>query len=398
MEGYMRKSDKKINLLQNKKIAILGGGMAGLTLARLLQIQNADVKVYERDFNQSVRVQGSTLDLHPGSGLEAMKRAGLLDEFYKHHRPKASKMLIVDRMLNIRFDDHQFTKITSENRPEIDRGPLRDILLNSLIRETVVWDSHFLSMTKETNGWRLHFKNGASAFADLVIAADGANSKIRPYLSSLKPIYSGITLIQGDVDDAKRNVPDLFSASKDGKIMAFDDEKMIGLGSKADGSIMFVLCFKCPENWAARIGINFKEKDQVLTWFKKEFSTWSDRWQELLTASDVSFIPRPQFYFPLEQTWETQENLTMIGDAAHWMPPFAGEGANVAMQDSFELADVLTSGQFSDMKSGIAHFEKEMVLRGASATKQTLENTEKMFAKNGLEQMLSFFGQVHESS
>ena len=387
----MRESEPKNKLLQNKKIAIVGGGMAGLTLARLLQIQNADVKVFERDFDQSVRVQGSTLDLHESSGLEAMRRAGLLAKFYEQHRPRASNMLIVDRRLNIRFDDHEFAKITSETRPEIDRGPLRKILLDSLMPETVVWDSQFHSMTKEQSGWRIQFKNGSSIFADLVIAADGANSKIRPYLSSVKPIYSGITLIQGDVDDAERNVADLFSVAKGGKIMAFDDEKMIGFGTKADGSLMFVLCFKCSEKWVAQSGINFKEKERVLTWFKKEFSSWSDRWHELLSASSVSFIPRPQFYFPAGQTWETQESLTMIGDAAHWMPPFAGEGANVAMQDSFELAEVLTSGQFTDMKKALSHFEKEMVRRGDSATKQTLENTEKMFAKNGLEQMLSFF-------
>src|SRR5215470_11164503 len=104
-------------LLQDKKIAIVGGGMAGLTLARLLQMQNADVKVFERDLNRDVRVQGSTLDLHEGSGLEAMKRAGLLDEFYKHHRPVASQMRLVDKSLNIKFDDHDFAKVTSEIRP-----------------------------------------------------------------------------------------------------------------------------------------------------------------------------------------------------------------------------------------------------------------------------------------
>ncbi|HEY0262851.1 MAG TPA: FAD-dependent monooxygenase, partial [Chitinophagales bacterium] len=177
-------------LLQNKKIAIVGGGMAGLTLARLLQMQNADVKVYERDFSRNVRDQGSTLDLHEGTGLEAMKRAELLDEFYKHHRPDASKLRLIDRAFNIKFSDFDFEKMTAETRPEIDRAPLRNILLDSLKPNTVVWDSNFASMQKEENGWRIHFKNGTNAFADLVIAADGANSKIRPYLSDTKPIYS----------------------------------------------------------------------------------------------------------------------------------------------------------------------------------------------------------------
>jgi len=381
--------------IKNKKIAIVGGGMAGLTLARLLQLENADVTVYERDFDQNVRVQGSTLDLHKGTGLEAMKRAGLLDEFYQHHRAVASKMLLVDGSLNIKFDDHDFAEFTSETRPEIDRAPLRDILLNSLQPNTVVWDRQFTSMKKENAGWRIHFKNGTDAYADMVVAADGANSKVRPYLSLLKPIYSGITLIQGDIDEAKINAPRLFSFAKGGKVMAFDDEKFIGFGSKDDGSVMFVACFKCPENWLRESGIDFKNKDQVLSWFKAEFSTWSHIWHEFFSANTVQFTPRPQYYYPLDQKWETQENLTLIGDAAHRMPPFAGEGANVAMQDSFELAEVLTSGKFSDIKTAIGHFEKDMIARGADSTRMTLENTERMFSKTGLEQMLSFFKTIH---
>ena len=169
----MENSSSKIKLLQNKKIAIVGGGMAGLTLAKLLQLQNADVKVFERDFDQYSRVQGSTLDLHKSSGLEAIKRAGLLDEFRKHHRSDASKMVLVDRGLEIKFDDHSFAKFTSETRPEIDRAPLRAILLNSLLPGTVDWDSHFSSMVREASGWRIRFKDESSVYADLVVAADG---------------------------------------------------------------------------------------------------------------------------------------------------------------------------------------------------------------------------------
>jgi 2-polyprenyl-6-methoxyphenol hydroxylase-like FAD-dependent oxidoreductase len=381
-------------LLQNKQIAIVGGGPAGLTLGRLLQMQNADVRVYERDFNREVRVQGSTLDLHEGSGLEAMKRAGLLDEFYKHHRPVASRLRLVDKMLDIKFDDHDFAKITAETRPEIDRAPLRNILLNSLKADTVVWDSHFISMEKQNNGWLLHFKNGPSAYADLVIAADGANSKIRPYIIDTKPTYSGITLIEGNIYDAEKNTPKLFAFAKGGKVMAFDDEHFIGYGTKGDGSIMFVANFKTPENWLAQSGIDFTNNKQVLAWFKKEFAGWSDEWQEFFTSENVYFIPRPQYYFPLDQTWETQQNLTMIGDAAHRMPPFAGEGANVAMQDSFELAECLMSNKFSDIRTAISHFEDQMIARGAAATQETLENTEKMFSKTALKQMLAFFSQV----
>jgi 2-polyprenyl-6-methoxyphenol hydroxylase-like FAD-dependent oxidoreductase len=382
--------------IKDKTVAIVGGGMGGLTLARLLQMQNADVKVYERDLNCEIRVQGSTLDLHEGTGLEAMKRADLLDDFYANYRPVASKMRIVDKALKIKFDDHSIETTVSENRPEIDRAPLRDILLNSLKPDTVVWDSHFVSMEKQNGGWLLLFKNRTSAYADIVIAADGANSKIRPYISDIKPIYSGVTLIEGNIYNAEKNAPKLFEFTKGGKVMAFGNEQFIGYGTKGDGSIMFVASFKVPENWVTQSGIDFKNKDQVFTWFKEAYATWSDEWQEFFTNDDVHFILRPQYYFPLNQTWETQENLTMIGDAAHRMPPFAGEGANVAMQDAFELSECLTGNKFPDIKTAISHFEKQMVTRGAEATQDTLQNTEIMHSKTALEQMLAFFSQVLE--
>lgn len=378
-------------LVQDKEIAIIGGGIGGLTLARLLQLQDAQVKVYERDFNREVRVQGSTLDLHEGTGLEAMKRAGLLDEFYTYHRPVASRMRIADKNLHVRFDDHASETTIAEHRPEIDRAPLREILLNSLKPDTVTWNSQFVSMEKQQDGWLLHFGNGTTAYADLVIAADGANSRLRPYLSDEKPVYSGVTLIEGNIYQAAKNTPGLFEFSKGGKVMAFGDEQTLLYGTKGDGSIMFVASFKVPENWLEQSGIDFTNRAAVYNWFKKAYTGWSSEWDEFFTNDHVSFIPRPQYFFSSDQSWPTQHNLTMLGDAAHRMPPFAGEGANVAMQDAFELADCLTGRRFTDLKTAIAHFEKDMQQRGAVATQETLENTERMHSATALEEMLGFF-------
>lgn len=381
-------------LIENKKIAVVGGGMAGLTLARLLQMEGADVQVYERDFSRDVRVQGSTLDLHEGTGLEAIKRAGLIDEFYKYHRPTASKLLIVDKNLHIKFDDHDHIAAVAENRPEIDRAPLRDILLNSLNKNTLVWDRNFVSMEKHGEGWILQFKNGQTAYADLVVAADGANSKIRSYLNAPNPIYSGITLVEGNIYDAHKNAPKLFEFTKGGKVMAFGDEQFIGYGTKGDGSIMFVASTKAPEHIFAERGNDVNIKQQVSKWLNDNFSGWSVAWNEFFANENVSFIPRPQYYFPLDQCWTTQSNLTMIGDAAHRMPPFAGEGANVAMQDAFELAACLTNGNFENLEIAISYFENQMIQRGAEATQDTLENSDRMHSATALQQMLDFFGEI----
>src|SRR3954469_21200941 len=118
-------------LLQNKRVAIVGGGPGGLTLARLLQTKGVDLKVYERDINKYARVQGSPLDLHEESGLAALRKANLMEEFKKNYMPGADKMVIVNELTEIAFSDHD-TKpdenFDSEHfRPEIDRGPLRNM-------------------------------------------------------------------------------------------------------------------------------------------------------------------------------------------------------------------------------------------------------------------------------
>src|ERR1700744_43290 len=127
-----------MNVISNKKIAIVGGGPGGLTLARLLQMNGADVTVYERDINRDVRVQGATLDLHQESGLKALKEAGLMEAFKANYRPGADKMTVTDKHANVLHeDDFEYGLDNEFARPEIDSGPLRDILIDSLQTGTI---------------------------------------------------------------------------------------------------------------------------------------------------------------------------------------------------------------------------------------------------------------------
>ncbi len=136
-----------MNPIHHKSIAIIGGGPGGLTLARLLQMNGANVKIYERDVNRQVRVQGATLDLHDDSGLKALRAAGLMDAFKANYRPGADQMKVLDKNATIYLDESFATNEENDfSRPEIDRGPLREILLDSLQPDTVVWDSQFLSL------------------------------------------------------------------------------------------------------------------------------------------------------------------------------------------------------------------------------------------------------------
>lgn len=382
-------------LPENTTVAIVGGGPGGLTLARLLQQKKTHVKVYERDADQHARVQGSPLDLHQDSGLAALKEAGLMEEFKKKFMPGADREKIMNEKAEVLFSDHHSKE--EENfdhehfRPEIDRGVLRKILLASLQPETVVWNSHFLSMEPQENGWMLHFNNRPPVYADLVIGADGANSKIRPYLTDIRPFYTGITMLEGNIPDAAQSAPQISGLLNGGKIMAFGDNRNILIGQKGGGEIGFYASFRAPEDWKTATAMTHPDHAHVLEWFRTAYPGWSSIWEELFTSAALPFIPRPVYCMPPDQHWEAQPNLTMLGDAAHVMPPFAGEGVNMAMLDALELSRVLLSEDYTDLHQAISLYEEAMRKRASVIAAQSLENGEKMHDRNALQTMVHMF-------
>jgi len=384
-------------LLQDKTVAVVGGGPGGLTLARLLQLKGVDVKVYERDENRDGRVQGATLDLHFESGLKALEEAGLLEAFKANYRPDNDRYRILDKNGVIFHDDHEKEStgdfVDEWFRPEIDRGPLRDILLDSLHPDTVVWDSHIISLEKISNSWKIIFKNGSTAVADIVIGADGANSKIRSIVTPIKAVYTGATYLVGNIPDLEKNAPKISALLKGGKISAMGDSKMIFASAKGDGSLDFYICRKTNINWAKESGIDLKDNKQVLEWFKNEFNGWDNIWLELFDYENIEIIPRPLYSMPLEQHWETQPNITLLGDAAHLLPP-NGEGVNTAMLDALDLTESLTNGKFTDLQSAIAHYEKQMFARFVEEGKVTADMMDWMFSSDGLKIMVEMLNEL----
>jgi len=377
--------------IKNKKIAIIGGGPGGLTLARLLQMNGADVKVYERDASRAVRVQGATLDLHYDSGLKALAAAGLMDAFKANYRPGADRMRVTDKNAEILFEDSFEADDDNElARPEIDRGPLRNILLDSLQPGTVVWDSNFISMS-EGDGFLLYFKNKSSVYADIVIGADGANSRIRPFVTPIKPFYAGVTALEGAVYNSETAVPNIHRLLQGGKIFAPGDEKCLFVNSKGDGSLAFYTSCKTPETWVNDCAIDFSDRLQTLAWFKQEFNGWDGIWDELFENANGGLIPRPQYCMPFEQFWQARPDLTLLGDAAHLMPPYAGEGVNMAMLDALELSECLLSDDFTNTGSAIAAYEQQMRARAGEVAKMTMEQTAALHSPEGLDHLLAMF-------
>ncbi len=375
----------------HKKIAIIGAGPGGLTLARLLQMKGADVQVYERDIDKAARVQGATLDLHEESGLNALREARLIAAFEAHYRPGAEKLRIAGKDGRLVLDEHLQQK-NDISRPEIDRGPLRKILLDSLLPGTVSWNRHFHSIVPEKQSFSILFRDGSRASADLVIGADGARSCIRPYITPIVPFYSGVTVVEGCVHRSAENSPRVHALLKGGKIFAMGDEKTLIVSSKGDGSLVFYAGFKAAESWSQVCGIDFSEKEQLADWFRKDFAGWDAIWLELFENATDSFIPRPQYCMPFDQEWESLPNLTMLGDAAHLMPPYAGEGVNMAMLDALELSRCLSDDTFPDMQAAITAYEKEMRARASDTARITMESTEALHAPGAIDYLLETIG------
>lgn len=386
-------------ILQDKIVAIVGGGPGGLTLARLLQNKGVNVKVYERDANRNVRVQGATLDLHYESGLRALEEAGLLDAFKATYRPGNDLYRVVNKDAVILHDDHKRSSTGDFGdewfRPEIDRGPLRDMLLDSLHPDTVAWDSHIVTLEKMGDGWNIIFKNGTKAYADVVIGADGANSKIRKIVTPIEAKYSGVTYLVGNIPNLAENTPKINALLKGGKVAALEDSRTIFLSAKGDGSLDFYICWKTGLNWAAENSIDLTNIAQVSEWFNTEFKGWGGIWQELFTYQDIQFILRPLYGVPPDQHWEAQPNITLLGDAAHVLPP-NGEGVNAAMLDALDLSICLTHDEFSDVPSAIAGYEKKMFARFVKDEKDTAEMMDWMFAPNGAAVMVAMFNEMPE--
>lgn len=382
-----------MSAVEGRKIAIVGGGPGGLTLARLLQQSGARVSVYERDQSRNARVQGSALDLHEDSGLAALEAAGLIDTFWANHRPDLDRLRLTDNHGTI-LHDHARRMSGAGKRPEIERGPLRDILLDSLEPGTVQWDCKLEAAEMQDGQVLLRFGDGKAALADMAIGSDGANSRLRELVTPLRPEYVGVSLVEALVPAAKQTIPELWDLLGGSALIALGGERTIGMGTKPDGSVLIYAGLKTHDGAARQSLEEASGANQRVAWFHTHFVGWSELWDPLFREA-VSMVWRPLLVCPADQHWESKPNVTLIGDAAHVMPPYAGEGVNMAMLDALVLSQLLLSEESS--ARAIATYEAEMLARMQRMTADTMANTEMFYAPDASDRVVALFRSFREA-
>lgn len=373
----------------DRKIVVVGGGPGGLTLARLLLLQGADVSVYERDVDRYARVQGSALDLHQDSGLAALEAAGLMKNFWPRVRHELDRLRIADEHARVLYD-FQRGAGSGVHRPEIERGPLRELLLDSLPPEMVRWNKKLDGAALQGDRVQLRFADGETVEADLAIGADGANSRLRGLVTPIRPTYAGVTLIEGLVAAGKEAVPEIWAMLGGSAMIALGAQQTLAMATKSDGSLLFYAGLQAPTEEAKYELAGAGDAAARVSWFRSYFPAWGRLWEPLFAASQ-QLLWRPQQVCPFDQQWEAHACVTLLGDAAHVMPPYAGEGVNMAMLDALVLSRELAKSR--DLKSAIAAYQHEMLARTAGIARGTMLNTERFYAPDAGAQIAAMFEQ-----
>jgi len=365
------------------RIAIVGAGPGGLILARILHLHGLQPALFERETSFHSRTQGGSLDIHADTGQHAIHAAGLTPDFQRIARYEDQETRVYDKHATLRFID---TDTSTGDRPEVDRGQLRQMLLDSLPPNMIRWDHDLDIARPQAHGTiDLIFKNGVSEQFDLVVGADGAWSRIRSLVSSARPVYSGIAFAELGINDVDTRFLEIAKLVGRGLTFALGDAKALIAHRDANAHIGIYAGLRAPEHWARSV-LDLASPQAIRTSVAANFSDWSPDLLALIANAGDTISPRSIHILPVGHRWIHRPGITLLGDAAHLMSPFTGEGANLAMRDAADLALALTTA--TDWNAAIASYETTILSRAEISAAQAADALDGTFSPAGLDSML----------
>jgi 2-polyprenyl-6-methoxyphenol hydroxylase-like FAD-dependent oxidoreductase len=338
-------------------VTIVGAGLGGLTLARVLHVHGIPATVYEAEPAAAARTQGGQLDIHEHNGQLALEAAGLTGEFHAIIHAGAEATRILDQHGKVLLDQPDDG---TSGRPEVLRGDLRRILLDSLPEETVQWGYRVTGVQPLGDGrHELTFGDGSTVTTSHLVGADGAWSKVRPLLSGATPEYVGTVFVETYLYDADERHAAAAEAVGDGAMSALTPGKGIVAHREAGNILHTYVQLNRSAEWVA--GIDFTDASAATARVAAEFDGWAPELTALVTDGETTPVPRTIYTLPTGHRWDRVPGVTLLGDAAHLMPP-AGEGANLAMFDGAELGQAIAAHP-GDIEAALTAYEKALFPR-----------------------------------
>lgn len=362
-------------------VIIVGAGTGGLCLAQGLKRAGISVAVYERDRTRRDGLQGYRVGID-ADGKRAL-RANLSPELYETFlatcalRPLYGNQMTKDKKFLFSAGPEV---LKEEDRPaeedqdeSVSRMTLRQVLLTG-VEDIVTFEKEF-SRYEQTEDGRVtaYFTDGTSATGDLLIGAEGANSRVRKqYLPEAKLVETGLVGITGKTLLTPETRPLVPERMMRGVSMVHGDKGFM--------SIFHIMQFKWDSNGEIKNGIGTTDAELIKNWpgllydNSRDYIMWgfaaADTWlpenvtrmrgqeiQQLVLDMTTDWHPDfrkifslgdPASSFPLSirtsepiPEWKTT-NVSLIGDAAHTMTPGRGVGANTALRDARLLTRTLT--------------------------------------------------------
>lgn len=363
-------------------VTIIGAGLGGLTLARVLHVHGIPAAVYEAEPSPTARAQGGMLDIHDYNGQLAVEAADLMDEF---------RDLILEGRQAVRVLDPDGTVLLDKaddgtgGRPEVLRAELRQLLLASLPAGTVRWGYKATGVQALDDGhYEVSFADGSTVVTSLLVGADGAWSRIRPLLSTATPEYAGESFVEAYLYDADTRHPVAAKTVGGGSLMTPSAGAQIHAHREKGDTLHTYVVLPKPLEWFE--AIDFTDPTVAKVRVAEVFDGWAPEITALITDADTAPVWRPHYALPIGQQWDRVPGVTLVGDAAHLTAP-NGEGANLAMLDGAELGKSLAAHP-DDVEAAITEYELAMFARSTQMAVETAEFFENLALDNNPTQTL----------